>query len=102
MNHLFRLKWASAAMGLLMAFGVQATPVNVNTADAQAIADALPGIGPAKAQAIVDYRAKHGPFKAKEELTNVPGIGAATLEKIKGDVLLQDAGNKPAPAATKK
>ena len=101
MNNLFRLKWAPAAVGLLMAFGVQATPVNINTADTQAIAEALPGIGPAKAQAIIDYRTKHGPFKAKEDLTNVPGIGPATLEKIKGDVLLQDSGSKPAPAAKK-
>jgi hypothetical protein len=28
----------------------------------------------------------------------VPGIGDATLEKIKADVLLQDAGAKAAPA----
>ncbi|MGB2942007.1 MAG: helix-hairpin-helix domain-containing protein [Candidatus Macondimonas sp.] len=101
MNTLFHLKWASAVAGLLLTFGVQATPVNVNTADMQAISDALPGIGPAKAQAIVDYRTQHGPFKAKEDLTNVPGIGAATLEKIKGDVLLQESGTKSAPAAKK-
>lgn len=101
MNTLFHLKWASAVAGLLLTFGVQATPVNVNTADMQAISDALPGIGPAKAQAIVDYRTQHGPFKVKEDLTNVPGIGAATLEKIKGDVLLQESGTKSAPAAKK-
>lgn len=101
MNALFHLKWASAAAGLLVAFGVQATPVNVNTADMQAIADALPGIGPAKAKAIIDYRTQHGPFKVKEDLANVPGIGAATLEKIKGDVLLQESGTKSAPATKK-
>ena len=101
MNTLFHLKWASAVAGLLLTFGAQATPVNVNTADMQAISDALPGIGPAKAQAIVDYRTQHGPFKAKEDLSNVPGIGAATLEKIKGDVLLQESGTKSAPAAKK-
>lgn len=101
MNALFRLKWASATAGLLVAFGVQATPVNINAADMQTIADALPGIGPAKAQAIIDYRTQHGPFKTKEDLTNVPGIGASTLEKIKGDVLLQEAGTKAAPAAKK-
>lgn len=101
MNTFFHLKWASAVAGLLLTCGVQATPVNVNTADMQTISDALPGIGPAKAQAIVDYRTKHGPFKAKEDLTNVPGIGAATLEKIKGDVLLQESGTKSAPAPKK-
>ncbi|HET7688332.1 MAG TPA: helix-hairpin-helix domain-containing protein [Candidatus Macondimonas sp.] len=101
MKTLFHLKWTSAVAGLLVAFGVQASPVNVNTADMQTIADALPGIGPAKAQAIVDYRTQHGPFKVKEDLANVPGIGAATLEKIKGDVLLQESGTKSAPAAKK-
>jgi competence protein ComEA len=101
MNALFHLKWAPAAAGLLVAFGVQAMPVNVNAADMQTIADALPGIGPAKAQAIVDYRTQHGPFKVKEDLANVPGIGTATLEKIKGDVLLQESGAKSAPAPKK-
>lgn len=97
----FHPKWLFATAGLLVAFGVQSTPVNINTADGQAIADALPGIGPAKAQAIIDYRSKHGPFKAKEDLANVPGIGTSTLEKIKGDVLLQDSGTKSAPPAKK-
>ena len=86
------------AAGLWLSFAAHAEPVNVNTADAQAIAAALPGIGPAKAKAIVDYRTQHGPFKTKEDLTQVPGIGDATLEKIKADVLLQDAGAKSAPA----
>lgn len=57
------------------------TPVNINSADAQTIADRLNGVGLKKAQAIVTYREQHGPFKAAEELVNVAGIGTATLEK---------------------
>ena len=40
----------------LFAFNVFAAPVNVNTADAKTISDALSGIGLKKAEAIVKYR----------------------------------------------
>ena len=54
-------------------------PVNINTADAQAIADNLNGIGIRKAEAIIDYRTEHGPFKTLEDLKGVKGIGDATI-----------------------
>lgn len=47
---------------------------------------ALPGIGAAKAAAIVAYRQEHGGFSAAEELKNVSGIGDATYEKLKGRI----------------
>ena len=53
---------------LLMMQVAQAEPVNINTADATALAKALNGIGPAKAKAIVSYREKNGPFKNVEQL----------------------------------
>src|SRR5690606_31232956 len=55
--------------------------LNINTASAEAIAEQLHGIGAAKAQAIVAYREANGPFASVEDLVNVKGIGAATLEK---------------------
>lgn len=55
--------------------------VNLNTADEQTLARELHGIGPAKARAIVEYRQANGPFAAVDELLEVKGIGAATLEK---------------------
>ena len=75
-----------------------AAPVNVNTADAKTIADALAGIGQKKAEAIVKYRTEKGPFKTVDDLTNVSGIGKKTLEKNKNDILLSDTPT-PAPAA---
>jgi len=54
--------------------------VNINSADAATLADALQGIGPAKAEAIVAYREKHGPFKSVDDLVMVQGIGEKTLE----------------------
>ncbi len=59
--------------------------VNINTADASTL-DQLPGIGPTAAKAIVSYREVNGPFRSLDELDNVKGIGAATLEKIQGQV----------------
>ena len=78
---------------------VFATPVNVNAADAQKIADSVSGLGLKKAQAIVDYRAKNGEFKTLDDLNKVSGIGDKTIEKIKADILFSDA-TQPNPTAT--
>jgi len=55
-------------------------PLNINTASAAAIAEAIKGVGMQKASAIVAYRDVHGPFKSVDELAAVKGIGAKTLE----------------------
>ena len=75
----------------LCAFNAIAAPVNVNTADAKTISEALSGIGMKKAEAIVQYRTDKGLFKTAEDLTNVKGIGEKTVEKNKNDILLSDA-----------
>ena len=62
-------------------FAAAGEPVNINTADASAIADGLNGIGETKARAIVEYREKNGPFKSADELVNVKGVGLKTVEK---------------------
>jgi competence protein ComEA len=58
----------------LFAFNVLAAPVNINTADAKTISDALLGIGQQKAEAIVKYRTEKGLFKTAEDLTSVGDI----------------------------
>jgi competence protein ComEA len=68
---------------------VVAAPVNINTADAQTIAENLKNIGIKKAEAIVAYRTKVGQFKTVEELAEVTGIGEKTIEKNRADILLQ-------------
>lgn len=63
--------------------------VNINTASASEIQDKLVGIGAKKAQAIVDYRMKNGNFASVEQLTEVSGIGKATLDKNRDRIMLQ-------------
>ncbi|WP_319004732.1 ComEA family DNA-binding protein [Microbulbifer variabilis] len=55
--------------------------VNVNSASAAELAEKLVGIGETKAQLIIEYREQHGPFTSLDQLLNVKGIGAATLDK---------------------
>jgi len=57
-------------------------PLNINTATADELAT-LPGIGPTTAQRIVEYRTQFGPFTTLADLTQVFGLGPATIEQIK-------------------
>ena len=82
-----------AALGLALALAgavhaADEATVDVNTADAQAIASALTGIGLSKAEAIVRYREEHGRFTHVYELTQVRGIGAATVAKNEARISL--------------
>lgn len=59
----------------------QSALVNINTADAVTLDRELDGVGAVKAKAIVEYRDANGPFASVDELLEVKGIGAATLQK---------------------
>ena len=59
-----------------------AAPLNINSATVQQL-DSLPGVGRAKAAAILRYRDEHGPFSAVEQLGQVPGFGAAAVERLR-------------------
>ena len=61
--------------------------VNINSASETELV-ALPGIGPSKARAIAEYRQQHGGFQSVDDLKQVKGIGAATLEKLRAHVTL--------------
>lgn len=85
----FALILKSLLLSLALSFAAfAASPVNINSADATALASSLHGVGPAKAQAIVDYRQAHGPFKSVDQLASVKGIGAATVEKNRDRIQL--------------
>lgn len=61
--------------------------VHVNTAGPDEL-ETLPGIGPARAADIIAYRERDGPFQSVEDLLQVPGIGPATLERLRDQVQL--------------
>ncbi len=66
-----------------------ASPVNINTANAAAVAESLTGIGMVKAQAIIDYRTSNGLFSSADQIIVVRGIGDATFERNKVDILVK-------------
>ncbi len=58
-----------------------AEPLDINTANAAALAEAMVGVGPAKAEDIVAYRKEHGPFHQVDDLALIKGIGPAIVTK---------------------
>nr|WP_152025403.1 ComEA family DNA-binding protein [Congregibacter litoralis] len=67
----------------------QSAVVNINSATALELAEGLTGIGGSKAEAIVRYREEFGPFESIDELSEVTGIGAATVERNRQRLRLQ-------------
>ena len=63
--------------------------VNINQADAEALASVLTGVGISRAEAIVNYREKNGKFFSAEELSAVRGIGMSTIEKNEGRIVVK-------------
>ena len=63
--------------------------MDLNVASAAQL-ETLPGIGPVRAQGIATYRDQNGPFGSVEEITEISGIGPATLEGIRELVAVCD------------
>lgn len=63
--------------------------VDINTASADELADRLSGVGASKAEAIIRYREQFGPFESVDELSEVTGIGAATVERNRERIRLR-------------
>lgn len=65
--------------------GTEAT-VNLNTASAAELAQALVGVGIKRAEQIIALREEIGRFTAVEQLLDVRGIGPKLLEKNAGKI----------------
>ena len=72
-----------------VAVASQAQSVNINSADAQTLAQRLVGVGLSRAREIVRYREAYGPFYSLEDLLEVRGIGRSTLEKNRERITLE-------------
>jgi competence protein ComEA len=94
-------KIAMLAAVLLAYAGAALAVVNINSASQKQLEE-LPGVGAAKAKAIIDYRKKNGPFKTIEDIKKVDGIGDATYDKIKGDLVTSGTTTGPGKPPEKK
>ncbi|MBW3087809.1 helix-hairpin-helix domain-containing protein [Bifidobacterium sp. 82T24] len=56
--------------------------IDLNAATAEQL-ETINGVGPVTARRILDHRAQNGRFSSVDDLLDVPGIGAKTLEKIR-------------------
>jgi len=61
--------------------------ININTAGYEELQQIM-WVGEVIAQRIIDYRNQNGPFHTVEEIKNVKGIGDATFEKMKDEVMI--------------
>ena len=88
---------AAASSALAQVANAEAAPVattgvakvNINTADAQALAANLKGVGESRAAEIVRYRETFGAFDSVEELVEVKGIGSSTLDMNRDVITLE-------------
>ena len=85
---------AMVLMALALPFHVSAgeahvAPVNINTASAESLSDALDGVGLVRAHAIVAYRESNGPFARPDDLVKVKGIGVATVDKNRVRIIVE-------------
>ena len=62
--------------------------VSINKASVQELAEKLVGVGESKAKAIIAWRESNGKFKSIDQLVEVKGIGAKTLEKNRAHITL--------------
>lgn len=90
----FKSILASVILSLALALPAFAGQVDINSADAQTLAEGLNGVGLSKAEAIVAYRDEHGPFSSAEDLVQVKGIGAKTVEKNRDNIEVGGAKSK--------
>lgn len=91
---MMKSKISKLLLSSALCFGIASSalagyPVNINSADAPQIAEALDGVGPAKAKAIVEYREANGPYTHTDDLLKVKGIGPKMLEKNREFVQLE-------------
>jgi competence protein ComEA len=66
-----------------------AQPVDINTVNAQALADAIKGVGLKRAEFIITFREKNGPFAAVVDLSKVQGIGDKTVHSSRENLTVQ-------------
>ncbi len=80
---------AAGTVALVFSTALLAAKVNINTADAEALAEGIVGVGPEIADRIVQWREENGPFSSVDDLAEVKGIGEATIEKNRENLTIE-------------
>lgn len=62
--------------------------VNINSDEASVLSAGLTGVGLSRAEDIIRYREEFGPFTTVDQLSEVKGIGKATLDKNRARITL--------------
>ncbi|TBV79452.1 MAG: DNA-binding protein [Desulfobulbaceae bacterium] len=73
---------------LLFTAGTALAALNINTATKEEL-QGLSGIGPAKAAAIIEHRERVGKFMSVDDLVNVEGIGAKTVDALRESITVK-------------
>lgn len=76
---------------------VNAVGVNLNSASVPLLAH-VAGVGTATAERIVDYRTEYGPFANRQQLLDVPRLGAKTFRQAAGFIRIR-GGEEPLDAS---
>jgi len=71
---------------------VNGVGVELNTASSKLLTY-VSGLGPKLADSIVEYREANGSFQSRQELLNVPRLGAKAYEQCAGFIRIRDAKN---------
>ncbi|HET6469307.1 MAG TPA: helix-hairpin-helix domain-containing protein, partial [Geminicoccaceae bacterium] len=74
-----------------MAQARSAEKVNLNRASQDELVEA--GLRAASAEAVIKRREQQGRFRSVDELTEVPGIGEATLHELRPRLTVEEGGN---------
>lgn len=67
----------------------QLQTININTADAETLANMLDGVGYNRALAIIQYRSSNGPFFTVDDLLEVRGVGPSIVDKNRDRITLE-------------
>jgi competence protein ComEA len=93
-----RLRWSSRPTELERGTSL-GYRVDLNRAERAELLQ-LPGVGENLAARIEEHRREKGPFRSVDELTDVHGVGTATLERLRPWVRVEEDSSSAKPTPT--